>query len=253
MRWGVVVAAVMLMVMPAGAVAKPVGSVPSGVALKRLGLTVVWPVVQPSAVAAAGGKLTVAVVRERRARVAVDVDFTRVSVNGRPIEKLQRKRFTSGGALKVMVPKTLGRHYALTLRAGRLSYRTWIEVPTPAPPTPLASCAVPGTAVATFALDHTVLHVGDPFTYTIANTGTACLTTGEGYTFALQTDSGWQTIPNPQVFTAEAIIIKPGQSWTGRGAVQPDLQPGHYRVTKIVDAPGAPGIPVTTEVDVAAG
>jgi hypothetical protein len=257
MRWGAMVGVVMaMMVVPAGAMAeKPTGTVPSRVALKGLGLEVAWPAARGNAMATAGGTLTVRVVRARRSTAVADVEFGRVSVNGRMIELLQRKRFKTGGTLKVAVPAALGRHYALSLRAGRRTYRTWFEVPTPTP-RPLSSCLTPGTATATLTLAPTLLHPGDPFNYTISNTGTGCLSTGQGYTFYLQTGTGWERIPNPQAFTAEGLIVKPGGVLNLRGSVQTDLQPGHYRLATSVDgmpaSPSTAAIPVVTDVDVAA-
>jgi hypothetical protein len=137
--------------------------------------------------------------------------------------------------------------YVLTLDAGRLHYRTYLQtdaapsqtaVPVPIPAQ--AGCA-PGSAPvtdATLTLSRRYVQPGDTFAGTLANQTARCTVASYAYVLErLQADGSWATPPMsglPALFPAIALSLPANGTLTSPIRVPPDAPGGTYRVTKDV-------------------
>jgi hypothetical protein len=273
-RWasGTIAAlAALAALLPAAAVARPAGSVPDARALRSAGLAVTWPLAGPAVTVAPGTRLAVGVRKLRRSAPVATVALLRVGSTGRALRVVATRRVRSGRvALTVPATGPGGAHYALRLRAGRLTYAGWIDPPPPAPapapaPAPLPApapnpnpdpCPVSaGTPAATLTLDAGYLPVGGTVGYAIADTGPTCISIGVGYSWQRQDGDRWTDVPSTKAFPALALLLRPGQSYRGSASPEASMTPGHYRLVtgylgEPLRAPATSGPVLTAEVDV---
>lgn len=236
---------------PALAAAHPAGRLPDAYALRRAGLAVRWPLTQPNATVPEGAQLTVTVRRLRRDAPVAHVDFVRVAASGLA-QRIVVSRRLHAGHVTVTVPKR--GHYVLRLRAGRLTYVTWVDLLTlPPSPPPLKPCPAAGTPAATLTLDAGQVATGGSVGYVFTDTGTTCLTIGTAYSWQRWDGGQWTAVPSTMAFTTVALILRPGSTYRAEARLEPSMGAGHYRlvVSYTSDLPAAsPAPPATAELDV---
>jgi hypothetical protein len=239
-----------LLVIAPGALARPVGQVPSADALNRVGTAVSWPTTRGAMTVAPGQRVRVRVAR-RRGRAA-EVSLGRVSASGVWRVTVRRVRLLRS-AVAFTVPAGAA-HLGLRLRLGRLSYTTWLDVPAPAPaptsptapvpPVPSVApvCLTEGVLSAELRIDQPKVVTGQILSAHLVNTGGQCVDTGYGYQWSRQVDGQWVDVHDNSGGPAVGLVV-----WAGRqldesvfARVRPDdqplvlvdLPPGHYRLSK---------------------
>ncbi len=246
------IALALLLLVPALAGARPAGRLPDAHALRRAGLAVRWPLTQPNATVPEGAQLTVTVRRLRRDAPVAHVDFVRVAASGLAQHIVVSRRLHAGH-VTVTVPKR--GHYVLRLRAGRLTYVSWVDLLTLPPPPVPNPCPAAGTPAATLTLDAAQIAAGGSVGYAFADTGTTCLTIGTAYSWQ-RWDGAWTTVPSTMAFTTVALILHPGNAYRAHATLEPAMGAGHYRLvvgyTPQLLAPPtpAPEPSATAELDV---
>jgi hypothetical protein len=259
------------------AAASTAGSDIDTVALHVAGLRVVWPLHDMRATLPAGTRLTVRVRRAGHAHTtAAHLAFVQVTASGQPLRRIAAATLRHG-TFVVRVPRRDATHYALTLRAGSLHHRSWIDTPSsPAPATPTAPTttttpapappepsglpctgSVPGTPSAAMHVSQTTVLPGSSVPYSVENTGSDCLNGGLWYSWERQTNSGWVPVPFEVTVLTMAIILEPSKSFSNTALVGPDFAPGHYRLTTVLSdaldhAAQLPLVAVAAELDVVA-
>lgn len=259
----VVLSILLALLVPALASAHPAGRLPDAHALKRAGLKVTWPLSRSSSTVAPGAQLTVTVRRLRAEAPVAHVDLVRMTSSGLARNIVSSRHLRSGRAT-VTIPKA--GLFTLRLRAGRLTYNSWVEprtppapapAPTPAPPapTPLSGCPATGAPTATLSLDAGFVATGGSIGYTLANTGPTCLMTGVGGSWERKDGDQWTPVPSTMATPTIGIIVKPGASYHGTAQVEPSMTIGRYRLVvgyypEPLTAPATSGPVATAEVDV---
>jgi hypothetical protein len=159
---------------------------------------------------------------------------------------VKQRRLRSGG-FAARLPGAPSARYLLSARVGRRTLRRLTivtprttppvrDAPPPAPPSSGGRCAAPQSASSAAALtgDRGVLSPGETLTLTIANTGTACLSGGVGYTIEARSGSGWVPVDLRLLFPALAIRLEPGATrqvvFTAPAGAE--MAPGRYRLTQ---------------------
>jgi len=287
---GVSVLAALAVAAPAAqAKAAPAGT-PDASALRAAGVKVTWPLAGTAPVVAPGSILAVRVQKLAGKRaVPVRVALVRVNAKGRTTGTVSAATVRRG-TVKLKVPQTAGKQYALTLKAGKLRHVSRFST-TPAAkqsespyPFPVPE-AVPGddmqlddvnpcagltksTGSAVLHLAPTSVVAGQPVPYAIENTGPSCLTVGFPYHWQRLVDGTWTGVEQNLIFVLPAFTILPGGTWDGTGSgwaavaarTETTFAPGRYRLVTDADydelprtAPDfAADLVLTAEIDVVA-
>lgn len=236
---------------------RPSGSRPDAKHLRALGLDVTWPLRTGSQSVAPNTTLRVRV-RPRAGRRVTPVllVFSEVTASGKHRRRLLERRVRRG-TFTVVVPAAGGAHYALTLKAGKRTYRSWVRtpssptasqdgyVPTPAPgdyrpvapgPGPPWTCGDPAaTTTVAVTLSATTVRPGGWLMYTLRNTGTACLRTGPEGSLEQLVDGQWTPSPVWREPKPLAFGLTPGGALDNGFTIWGDTPPGRYRVTVRAD------------------
>lgn len=243
---------------------------PDAAALRAAGVKVTWPLSGATTSVISGTKLSVRVrvVRGKKRPALVHLALVRTSATGR-VKKLVEGAVLRGGVFNVRVPRAAGRHYALTLKAGKVRYTSRFNavavsshdtvppaaprpatpgapVPVPNGPAPMDPCWLPPSPDAATTTASGILHLGatsvvagQAVPYAIENTGTACLTFGLGYRWERQDGDAWTPVDQQLIVPAIAFVAGPGGTWTGQNwnwgpitaQTDPSFVPGRYRLT----------------------
>jgi hypothetical protein len=232
----VLLAALLLLLVPATAAAAP----PDTDALKRAGVKVTWPVVGASDVLDAGYTMSV---RVKRTRPGKRVRLSLIQLRPR---KVLARQSVSDGRFRATLPDAPQARYRLVMELGKKRWWSIIRTPAaaaPLPPLPTptdpksgSGCATDtGARAATLTLSRTTARAGDAVSYTLRNTGEACLEFGSVYTWQRQTATGWEDVPcNNCAFPLWLGTLPPGQHYNAQAPLPAGLAAGRYRLVKPV-------------------
>jgi hypothetical protein len=238
-----------------GGSSRPTAHSPQARALRALGVHVAWPLRRGAVTLNPGARI---VVRIRPVgggtHAAVSLALVRVDLHGRTLARIAAAK-RRDGSFAVRLPRTAGGHYALTLRAGRLHYRGWIDTPTPPPPAPVTppappfsgagfdaflryQCGTPGASSVTWRLAAGTVFTNGSVEGTLTNTGASCIDGTDADTLERLENGVWTTValpPQPSPPSAMALLV-PGAS--ARLGITPNFifggllpSEGHYRLT----------------------
>ena len=229
---------------PAGALPAP--ATPDPAALQAVGLRVAWPVAAATSTVQPGQRLAVAVRRLRRGAPLVRITLSRVSSAGRVLRRIAALQLR-GGRAALTVPPGAPRHYALTLRAGALEYRTRLDTAKD-DHDPTRSCDGTGGAqpTATMTLASAAIIVGGTLNYTVRNTSPFCLTGGYGGTTEHLVNGTWEVLPDNRPVPMLAFLIAPGETFSAQWTLLDTWGPGRYRFTSHL----LPGTDASAEFDI---
>ncbi len=242
----VVVLTILVLVLGVGPAA---AAGPDADALAARGLRVSWPLKGATATLWPGATLTVKVTPTRASARPVRVSLVRVTAAGIPMRTIAARRLRRG-RFTVALPQGDGRHYELRLEAGTLRYRGTVRTSLMLP------CPAKGSTKAELHLGTAgPVAPGATVGYTIANTGTTCLSYALGYRWERRADDGtWQVWPQELYFITTISGLRLGGRERGTVEVPPNAAPGRFRLVKEVRGPGRLGrrLTLTAEIDVAA-
>jgi hypothetical protein len=218
-------------------------SLPSGRAARQAGLEIVWPVSNSVSLWAAGSEVRVRVRALRKAGPIARVMLRRLSAgNGAALKRINSVAFRHG-TFRARLAAHYGTPYVLTLDAGRLHYRSYLQ----APPSPTqtdtrvptqAGCTAglaEGAPQVTLTVSRALLHPGDTFSSTLVNQTPYC--TYASYAYTLQRreeDGGWATPPTSELTSlpAVALSLPANGTLTTPVRIPSDYPAGTYRVIK---------------------
>lgn len=230
----------------AGAVESTVpASLPTRRAATAAGLRITWPTTASLTLMRPGQALRVTVRAITTAAPVARIALRRLSAkNGTAIRTMGAATIRTGG-----FAARLDNHYAtpyvLTLDAGRLHYRTYLQTDAApsqtAVPVPAQAGCAPGPAPvadATLTLSRRYVQPGDTFAGTLANQTAHCAVASYAYVLErLRDDGSWVTPAVsglPALFPAIALSLPANGTLTTPVRVPADAPAGTYRVTKDV-------------------
>jgi hypothetical protein len=189
------------------------------------GARLAWPLKTAETSLAPGSKLTVTVRSTRRRAI---VSLVRADARGIPTRLLARRTLRSG-AFTVSLPVDQGAAYQLRVVVAGKRYWSWITTPAAASADPCIPQTAPASAE--LQLQTTSLARGGSLAYAVHNTGSTCLTAGEGYSWERKAgDGSWQAVPLPWPFSAVGVLVRAGASYAKTARLPEDAQPGTYRL-----------------------
>jgi hypothetical protein len=234
LRRALVLTAVLFTAAPAGAEAKlPAPRPPSPASLRALGLRIAWPTAGTTPVAT-GSWLRLRVTPTRGSAATVAVSLVRVSTRGRRVDVVARRRLRRG-VFAVTLPRAPDRLYQLRLDAGRRAFWSWYLARN-APFSPTDGCGVSrDRAAAMLTVAPAAARTAATVTLRIANTGTACLTSGPLVPEWQRrlADGSFQPVAVPRgPVAAIGLISLPGRTSAQPETVPAGLPPGEYRLVE---------------------
>ena len=184
-----------------------------------------------------------AVGRAKARRRVPLISLLRVDERGRKIRAISRRRIPADGTFRTPMPGgDPNARYQLRLDIGNRHYWSWLAPGTPGAPA-VADCeASNDRRAATLSVSPTSARTAAVLTFTLRNTGTACLSRSFGVVWQRRlADGTFQTVPSrppprrgdpPIVIPAIGVArLPPGETQLFTETIWTGLAPGAYRLT----------------------
>jgi hypothetical protein len=220
-------------------------SLPTRHVATAAGLRITWPTTASLTLMRPGQALRVTVRAITTAAPVARIALRRLSAkNGTAIRTMGAATIRTG-SFAARLDNHYDTPYVLTLDAGRLHYRTYLQTDAApsqtAVPVPAQAGCAPGPAPvadATLTLSRRYVQPGDTFAGTLANQTAHCAVASYAYVLERRQDDGNWVTPAlsglPALFPAIALSLPANGTLTTPVRVPADAPGGTYRVTKDV-------------------
>ena len=185
--------------------------------------------------------LVASAMARRHHRVAV-VTLTRRGGHGSPSTLVARSR-SAGGVFSAQIPPARDGTYVLRVRVvdPRVRLRAFTEATfevTVDEPASAACGELPDDVSAELGVSSSRPRPGAKVSFSLANTGPGCLTTGYGFVWQVSRGGAWVDVPLHLVVPTTVVSLPPDTALFDTFTVPANTVPGRYRVVKHFRAAG---------------
>jgi len=190
----------------------------------------------------------------RHHRLAI-VTLTRRGDHGSPSTLLARSTY-AGGVFSAQIPPARDGTYVLRVQVvdPHVRLRAFTEVTFEVSfdePVSAACGELPDDVSAELDVSSSKPRPGGTVSFSLANTGPGCLTTGYGFVWQVSRAGAWVDVPLNLVVPTTVVSLPPGSALSDTFTVPANTPPGHYRVVKHFRAAGVDE-DIAVELDVVA-
>jgi len=237
----------------AGLVAVPVSAASSPSARDVGGFIVTMPDDDALRALHPGDRVAVpvrATAKSRRHRSVAVVTLSRRGEAG----SIARTKFT-GGTFAAQIPPGVDGTYSVRVKVTGKGFHvafTEVTFEVTAPEPVSGPCGeLPDDVSAELGVSSSEARPGGRVSFTLANTGPGCLTTGYGFVWQVSRGGTWVDVPLNLVVTTAVVSLQPGTALSDTFTVAANATPGQYRIVKHFRAAGQ-NEEISIEVEVVA-
>lgn len=149
------------------------------------------------------------------------------------------KATLAAGRFSAQIPPGVAGTYILHVQVGKrafteVTFEVTVDDPVSGP------CGeLPDDVSAELGVDSSRPQPGDKVSFSLANTGPGCLTTGYGFIWQVSRAGAWVDVPLNLVAATASVSLLPGTALSDTFTVPATTRPGRYRIVKIFRAAGA--------------